>query len=57
MTDDKPQQPVKVTHLQLMDGCNNTMLERLAMNIPDERGKLKEGNVMRLQMYPELTIF
>ena len=54
-TYDKPQQPVKVTHLRLMDGCNNTMLGRLAINITDEGKKLKEGDIIRLEMYTELT--
>ena len=54
-TYDQPQQPVKVTHLRLMDGCNNTMLGRLAINITDEGGKVKEGNIIRLEMYTELT--
>lgn len=54
-TCNKPQQPVKITHLRLLDGDNNTMMGRLAMSITDMGKKLKEGDIIRLEQYTELT--
>ena len=51
----KEQQDVKITHLRLMDGDNNVMMGRCAINITDEGKKLKEGDIIQLDMYTELT--
>ena len=51
----KEQQPVKVTHLRLLDGDNNQMLGRCAINVTDDAKKLKAGDIIRLELYTELT--
>ena len=55
VTHDKPQQPIKVTHVRLLDGDNNVMMGRLAINITDEGKKLKPGDFIQLHLYTELT--
>ena len=55
VTYDKPQQHVKVTHVRLLDGDNNVMMGRLAINITDEGKKLKPGDFIQLHLYTELT--
>ena len=51
----KPAPPTKLTHLRLVDGDGNQMMGRLATEIADQGKQLKEGDVIRLDLYTELT--
>ena len=51
----KSQQSVKITHLRLLDGDNNTMLGRLAINITDKGKKLRTGKIIQLDLYTLLN--
>ena len=48
-------QKVKLTHLTLVDGDNNQIHARLATHIADAGRGLGEGDVIRLNMFTELT--
>lgn len=48
-------QKVKLTHLTLVDGDNNTIHGRMATHIADAGRGLEEGDVIRLDLFTELT--
>lgn len=43
----KPQQKVKITHICLLDGGNNTIIGRLVINVMSEGKKLRTGDIFR----------
>lgn len=51
----KNHQKVKLTHLTLVDGDNNQIHARMATHIADAGRLLGEGDVLRLELYVELT--
>ena len=52
---DKQPPPTKTTHLRLVDGDGNQMTGRLSTNIADQGKQLQKGDVIRLDLYTELT--
>lgn len=51
----KTHQKVKLTHLTLVDGDNNTIHARMATHIADAGRALGEGDVIRLDLFTTLT--
>jgi len=51
----KDHQKVKLTHLTLLDGDNNQIHARMATHIADAGRKLEEGDVIRLELFTELS--
>ncbi|KAL3777304.1 hypothetical protein HJC23_008906 [Cyclotella cryptica] len=45
----------QITQLQLCDGDGNTMLGRMATHLAAEARKLKEGDIIKLVLFTELT--
>eukprot|EP00571_Detonula_confervacea_P008374 CAMPEP_0172328508 /NCGR_PEP_ID=MMETSP1058-20130122/60390_1 /TAXON_ID=83371 /ORGANISM="Detonula confervacea, Strain CCMP 353" /LENGTH=342 /DNA_ID=CAMNT_0013045625 /DNA_START=1319 /DNA_END=2344 /DNA_ORIENTATION=- len=52
---DKQAPSNKITHLLLADGDGNQMTGRLSTHIADQGSQLKRGDIIRLDLYTELT--
>ena len=48
-------QSVKITHLTLVDGDRNSIHARLATHLADKGRDLEEGDLIRLEMFTELS--
>lgn len=47
--------PVQCTHLRLMDGDGNQLLGRLSTELAAKGAELKRGDIIRLDLFTELT--
>lgn len=47
--------PMQFTHLRLLDGDKNTIAGRMSQHLTHESKKLKEGDIIRLERFTELT--